>query len=93
MPAQRKLIPTPTGSSSDHRERLITLRDRLTAELDLGPSAAAVAALARQLQAVLERLASMAAPEGPNSDAGPSLEVFRQRRAARRVDVSGLAGP
>lgn len=59
-----RTTPTrPIHADDDHRARLLALRDRLTNELDAGPSSAAVAALARQLQAVLAELASMSDPD------------------------------
>jgi hypothetical protein len=74
----RPTVPTPTEPTDDHRDRLTALRDRLTAELDAGPSSAAVAALARQLQSVLSELAAMTERIGPDA-----LEALTAQRAAR----------
>jgi hypothetical protein len=79
--------PTPTRpvhADADHRARLLALRDRLTDELDASPSSAAVAALARQLQAVLAELASMRDPDRPPT----ALDQLAARHnARRRADV------
>ena len=80
MPPRRNFQPsTFPASADDHRLRLVALRDRLTAELDDRPTAAAVAALARQLQAVLAELSLMPDPDRPAS----ALELLQARRSAR----------
>lgn len=80
------VYPKPTEPSDDHRARLIALRDRLTAELDAGPSSAAVAALARQLQSVLSELAAMTERVGPDA-----LEALAAQRTARLARNAGDA--
>ncbi len=80
MPA-RPHNPTPTRNDPDYRQQLEALRDRLQAELDGGNgpvSAAAVAALGRELRAVLAELAALP------TDTGPDLATeLKARRAAR----------
>jgi hypothetical protein len=80
MPPRARIPVPPTDPNGDHRARLVALRDRLTAELDAGPSAAAVAALARQLQAVLAELAAM--PD-PHAKPSPIDEIVRRREERR----------
>jgi hypothetical protein len=80
MPARAK-NPRPEVPDPGHRERLERLRDQLTAEIDGvhgRPSAAAVAALGRELRAVLAELAALPV------DTGPDLATeLKARRAAR----------
>ena len=85
MPLQPRRVFTPTiVVDLDHRQRLVALRDRLDLELAANPTSAAVAALARQLQAVLAELASL-----PDPDAAPTGLEMLQRRHAARLDDGG----
>jgi hypothetical protein len=82
MPPTKKpaTATRPVLDAADHRRRLLNLRDRLTDELEEAPPAY-VAAIARQLQAVLAELATL-----PAEDRGPSLaDEMRARREARRA--------
>ncbi len=72
-------MTVPAEAAQDHRDRLAALRDRLTAELDEAP-AAYLAGIARQLQAVLNELASL--PD-PARDAESPIEVIRRKREER----------
>jgi hypothetical protein len=72
-------MTTPDDRRTDHRARLLALRDRLTAELDTAPPAY-LASIARQLQAVLRDLAAM-----PDPDAPDLVAELRARREARRA--------
>ena len=85
MPSQPRRVFAPTiVVDLDHRQRLVALRDRLDLELAANPTSAAVAALARQLQAVLAELAAMPDPDAPAT----ALELLQARRAAR-LDEGG----
>lgn len=79
MAPRKQPQPVPLDAVADHRERLTRLRDRLTTELDTAPPAY-LAGLARQLQAVLNELASL--PD-PARDAESPIEAIRRRREAR----------
>lgn len=70
-----------------HRERLVALRDDLTARLPTAADSYA-AAIARQLQAVLGELATMV---DPTSVGESSLERIRAGRDARRAAVREAA--
>jgi hypothetical protein len=79
MPARPTNTP-PAQPDEGHRQRLEALRDRIEQELGESPSSAAVAALARELRAVLADIANL-----PADGAGPTpLEVLRGERAHRR---------
>ncbi|NBV43100.1 hypothetical protein EBR96_10095, partial [bacterium] len=70
---------TDNDSRTDHRTRMLALRDRLTVELDTAPPAY-VASIARQLQAVLKELAGMPDPDAP--DLAAELRARRDARLA-----------
>ena len=89
-PRPRPKSPTATSSPSvlaDHRARLVALRDKLTADLDDAP-VAYTAAIARQLQAVLNELATMSDPDAP-----PSSLAELQGRARTRLAAEGRTPP
>jgi len=90
MPTRPRIQAATTNSATDdHRTRLVALRDRLTTELDGTPSAAAVAAIARQLQSVLSELAQMTDPGEP---AGPLAEITARRNARRAAIAADFPG-
>ncbi len=82
MPPRRS-TPTQQKASSvtavaDHRQRLLDVRDKLTAALDEA-APAYLAGIARQLQSVLSELAALDDP-----DAEPDLaERLKQQRLDR----------
>lgn len=83
----KKPAPKPAlDDVADHRRRLIGLRDRLTAELATTP-AAYLAAIARQLQAVLAELRELPPPAGTSR----LDELARQRIA--RLEAQGVPLP
>lgn len=82
MPSRPK-NPIPVAPEPGHRERLEQLRDQLTDEIagkHGRPSAAAVAALGRELRAVLAELAALPKPDGP--DLAAELKARRLARIA-----------
>lgn len=79
-PRRNHLSTVSADRDPDHRARLIGVRDRLTTELATAP-AAYVAGIARQLQAVLNEVASMRDPQRPPT----SLENLQARYAARNA--------
>ncbi len=89
MPPRKPLSPPSSSDAArqDHRARLVSLRDRLTPELEAAPPAS-VAGLARQLQAVLNELATMADPTAPPS----TLDAIVASRNARRQDAARAGG-
>lgn len=83
-PIQRLSPSTSDDAAADHRRRLVMLRNRLEKELKTATTAY-VAGIARQLQAVLNELATMRDP-----DAEPShLDMLVARRDARRAAAKG----
>lgn len=80
MPPNKRLSPpSPSTDSTDHRQRLTALRDRLTTELETA-SSAYVAGIARQLQSVLNELAQLRV-SGPGSEID-NLRAKREDRIA-----------
>lgn len=87
MPPQRKSASirpsTPVEKLDEHRRRLIALRDKLTAEIEIAQTPY-VASLARQLQSVLEALATLPEP------GSTGLAQLKAQQAARMAEA-GIA--
>lgn len=66
------------AKSGDRLQTLLSLRDALAAEIDAGPAARDLAALARNLQIVLKEIEDMPEPE-----ANPAEEFAAKSRKAR----------
>lgn len=82
----KRLPPSvPVDVATDHRQRLVALRDRLGAELKTA-STAYIAGIARQLQSVLNELANLHAA-GPGSD----IDRLKAKREARITEASKRA--
>ena len=90
MPPRSRPAPLsasiPASAVDDHRQRLQSLRDRLTEEVATA-NERNIAGIARQLQSVLEALAQL-----PTPDPDSALDKLIARQAARR-EAEGITLP
>lgn len=90
MPTKRQFTPPPPGDPAalrEHRERLIALRDRLTAASEVAADRY-LAALAGQLLSVLDALAQLPALDPPRD-----FVAELQARRAERLKTEGIPEP
>jgi hypothetical protein len=80
------------AKTGDTLATLIALRDRLAQQLDQTHSARDVAALSRQLSAVLTQIGNMPKPEPSLRNEIAAKRARRQAEAARRALVEGSDG-